>query len=61
MKIHVDRSLCENHGQCELVAPTVFSLDDDGVLQYETEVHESLRSAVEAAADVCPVQALTAV
>ena len=58
MQVHVDRTKCDNHGQCTFSAPTVFRLDDDGVLHYEENVDESLRDEVEEAADVCPLQAI---
>lgn len=58
MRVTVDRGLCQSHGQCEFAAPTVFTLDDAGELQYVEEPDEALRDQVEAAADVCPVQAI---
>lgn len=58
MQVHVDRAKCDNHGQCTFSAPTVFRLDENGVLQYEENVDESLRDEVEEAADVCPLQAI---
>jgi ferredoxin len=58
MHVNVDRNFCENHGQCELVAPSVFWLDENGTLQYHSNVEESLRDDVEQAADLCPVQAI---
>lgn len=59
MHVYVDRAKCDNHGQCTFSAPTVFRLDDKGVLEYENVVDESLRADVEEAADVCPLQAIT--
>jgi ferredoxin len=59
MQIHVDRTKCDNHGQCTFSAPTVFRLDEQGLLQHETTADESLRHDVEEAADVCPAQAIT--
>jgi len=58
MQISVDRAKCDNHGQCTFSAPTVFRLDDKGILQYESSVDDSLRADVEEAADVCPMQAI---
>ena len=58
MRIVVDRSLCENHGQCTFAAPDVFVLNDVGELEYAEQVDARQRSAVEEAADVCPVQAI---
>lgn len=58
MRVVVDRSRCKDHGQCCLVAPEVFHLDDDGHLQYVAEVDDSLLEKVEEAADICPTQAI---
>ena len=59
MRVHVDRALCQSHGQCEFAAPAVFTIDADGELQYVEEPDDALRADVEAAADMCPVQAIT--
>lgn len=59
MRVVVDPAKCADHGQCVFAAPEVFQLDDDGKLVYRSEVEESLRDAVEEAADVCPLQAIT--
>ena len=60
IKVLVDMDVCQNHGQCVFSAPQVFELDDDGTLvQLQAEVGDDLRDAVEEAADVCPVQAIT--
>jgi len=59
MHVSVDRAKCDNHGQCTFSAPTVFRLDNNGVLEYDETVDESLRHDVEEAADVCPLQAIT--
>jgi ferredoxin len=60
LKVIVDRDICQNHGQCVFAAPQVFELDEEGELVVlDDEPEESLRSAVEEAADVCPTQAIT--
>ena len=60
IKIDVDMTKCQHYGQCCFEAPTVFELDGDGKLLVLThEVGEELRDAVESAADVCPMQAIT--
>lgn len=60
IKIDVDMTKCQHYGQCCFEAPTVFELDADGKLVVLThQVDEDLREAVEAAADVCPMQAIT--
>lgn len=67
MKIAVDLTKCENHGQCTYSAPQVFSLDDDGQLAFRAvatdeyhspEIDESFREDVEEAIEMCPVQAI---
>ncbi len=60
MKVVVDFNVCQDHGQCVFAAPEVFELDAAGKLVVlVAQPDESLRSAVEDAADVCPVQAIT--
>lgn len=58
MHVSVDRTKCDNHGQCTFSAPTVFRLNDQGILEYDENVDDSLRADVEEAADVCPMQAI---
>ena len=60
MKVIVDMDKCQDHGQCAFSAPEVFEINDEGKLVVLNESpDESLRDAVEEAADVCPVQAIT--
>ena len=60
IRVIVDRDVCQDHGQCVFAAPQVFELDEEGKLEVlQEEVGEDLRDAVEEAADVCPVQAIT--
>lgn len=60
MKVVVDMDKCQDHGQCAFAAPEVFEINADGKLVVLNESpDESLRDAVEEAADVCPVQAIT--
>ena len=60
MKVTVDRMLCESNAVCVGLAPTVFDLGDDDILQIIDESPpESLREAVELAVVRCPRQALT--
>ena len=37
MKVTVDMALCQDHGQCAIAAPAVFSINDDGKLEYDGE------------------------
>jgi ferredoxin len=58
MHVSVDRAKCDNHGQCTFSAPTVFRLNDQGILEFDEVVDDSLRAEVDEAADVCPMQAI---
>jgi ferredoxin len=58
MKVTVDLTLCQDHGQCAIAAPEVFRINDDGKLEYDGSPDDSMRDFVEEAADVCPVQAI---
>jgi ferredoxin len=58
VKVRVDMSLCEDHGQCAIAAPDVFRMNDESKLEYVENPSDDLRAEVEEAADVCPVQAI---
>jgi len=58
MKITVDMSKCEDHGQCAIAAPVAFRMNDEGHLEHDGEVDTAYADEVEEAADVCPVQAI---
>ena len=57
-QITVDRKLCDNHGQCAIASPNVFSMNDEGILEYVETFDDGLLDEVEEAIDVCPVQAI---
>ena len=58
MKIEVDMTKCQHYGQCVFEAPEIFRLNENDKLEYTAEADESERSNVEAAVDVCPMQAI---
>ena len=58
MHVTVDLTRCQNHGQCAIAAPGVFSLDDEGELVYDADPADEHADDVEEAADVCPMQAI---
>ncbi len=60
MKIEVDMSLCEFHGQCAYLAPEIFKLTDDS-LEYESNVPPELEEKVEKAIRACPQLAIKVV
>jgi ferredoxin len=58
MRVTVDRALCVGSGACEVLAPDVFEVDDDGavrVLQAEPDDEDAVRQA----AQQCPTRALS--
>jgi len=69
MRVIVDLTKCQDHGQCIYSAPAVFALDENGRLAFRAEtdgdlytsdeIDESLRDDVDSAAGSCPLQAIT--
>lgn len=60
MKVVLDSSRCDLHGECVVAAPEVFDIEEDGevVTVLDPEPDERLRSKVEDAVLMCPVAAL---
>ncbi|MET9626504.1 ferredoxin [Lentzea sp. NPDC006480] len=59
MKVGVDPSVCEAHGECMSILPEVFDLDDDEVLQIrEGELSPEEVPLAERAVASCPMGAL---
>ncbi|MFE5704770.1 ferredoxin [Rhodococcus koreensis] len=58
MRISVDRSLCEIHGECTFIAPQVFVLNDSGDLEYVEDATGGDSEMVRDAAMACPAQAI---
>jgi len=62
VKVVVDAGLCEAHGVCMSLDPTIFDLNDDDILTIRVdEVPEDKREVVEQAVVRCPRQALSIV
>jgi ferredoxin len=61
MKVIVDASRCDLHGECVIAAPEVFEIEDDrdDVTVIDPEPGEHLRSNVEDAVLMCPVAAIS--
>jgi ferredoxin len=58
-RVEIDRSRCEGHGLCELTAPDIYRLDDDGELGILVdELTAEHRGTAAAGARACPVAAL---
>jgi ferredoxin len=58
IKVEVDMTKCQHYGQCVFEAPDVFKLNDEDKLEYVAEVEDSELDNVEAAVDICPMQAI---
>ena len=58
IKINVDMTKCQHYGQCVFEAPSVFKLNEDDKLEYTATADDSERDNVEAAIDICPMQAI---
>lgn len=56
--IRVDRTRCVCSENCARLAPGTFETDDEGLVQILENSPDS-ESAVRAAADACPVRAIT--
>ncbi|OBF54887.1 MULTISPECIES: ferredoxin [unclassified Mycobacterium] len=59
MRVTVDENMCEANGFCESLAPEVFELGDEDVVQIaDGPVPPRLEIDVRAAVDQCPKAAL---
>lgn len=58
IKVEVDMTKCQHYGQCVFEAPNVFKLNNQDKLEYVAEVNDSELDNVEAAVDICPMQAI---
>ncbi|MCX2933768.1 ferredoxin [Mycobacterium sp. CVI_P3] len=60
MKIEVDRVKCTGMGLCEVAAPAIFEVGEDGQTHVLVEnVPDADRAAVEEAVANCPAMALS--
>ena len=59
MDVRVDPLLCEANGRCVAVAPEVFSLDDDEILQIAVPAEGVDATRIERAVAACPLSALS--
>lgn len=57
--ISVDMNQCQNYGQCCFEAEDLFQLDDSGKLIHATSADDERLADIEAAADACPMQAIS--
>ncbi len=60
MKVRIDASKCRGIGMCEMTAPAVFELGEDGLSHtINAEQPETERAAIEEAVAKCPTSALS--
>lgn len=60
MKVHIDRTRCQNLGICTSLVPEVFELDDNGVMVLvKPEPDDEIRGSVENAVMACPQEAIS--
>lgn len=58
-RVSVDRGLCRGHGQCELIAPQVFEIDDENIAVVLADSFEdNLLASVEDSQMRCPEAAI---
>jgi ferredoxin len=62
MRIHVSEVECAGHGQCNLVNPDLFPLDDDGFSAVtDLDVPPGLEADARRGVESCPSQAISVV
>lgn len=63
MKLHVDQERCIGAGECILLAPEVFGLNEESgkaeLLNADEAVSSELLEDIEEAVEYCPVGAIT--
>ncbi|WP_156869478.1 ferredoxin [Sporichthya polymorpha] len=61
VKVELRKDACQGHGRCHALAPEVFSLDDDGYLEWNgpTEITPADERAARRGVTGCPERALS--
>ena len=61
MRVSVDNDLCDARGQCNVVDPELFTLDEDGYSNIGQGKHvpTGKEDAADQGVEICPVQALS--
>ncbi len=60
VKIRIDKDLCSGHGRCYVLAPSLFTDDDEGYGEVigDGEVSSELRAEADRAVGGCPERAI---
>jgi ferredoxin len=62
VKVHADRDVCIQAGNCVMVADAVFDQDDDGIVMvFVDDIPDDEQDKAREAVKLCPSQALTIV
>jgi ferredoxin len=62
VKVHADRDVCIQAGNCVMVADSVFDQDDDGIVVVLVDhIPDDQQDKAREAVKLCPSQALTIV
>lgn len=60
MKITVDSALCTGHARCNIAAPDLYELDDNGFCALTVlEIGKELEADAHRGAEACPERAVT--
>ncbi|MDA4108508.1 ferredoxin [Mycolicibacterium holsaticum] len=60
VKAFVDSRHCHGHGRCEIIAPQIFAVGDDGISRVLVgEIAPAHLTDAQEAVDSCPEQAIT--
>lgn len=58
MTVRIDRSLCIGSGNCTNLAPEVFVIRQDNIVDFQEEVPDIDTGRLEESTAICPVDAL---
>lgn len=56
--VHIDRTLCIGTGNCTNIAPEIYVIREDNIVDFQEETPDIEHARLEEAAELCPVDAL---
>mgnify|MGYP006281103923 CR=1 FL=1 len=56
--IRIDRTLCIGSGNCTNIAPEIFVIREDNIVDFQEETPDIDEARLEESASICPVDAL---
>lgn len=56
--IRIDRTLCIGSGNCTNIAPEIFVIREDNIVDFQDETPDIEAGRLEESASICPVDAL---